>query len=146
MKRKDVAEAVEEFILADVPRTKAGEGQRAQLSSEYARIHALRLRRFAKAFPAHAVCDLSKDHLDAFIHSLDESGAKSRNQRSSNGSSKLQRAGDQSRGRRMVCRRAKCQDKRNPAAGCGQQMNPADFGRRGQQEPDTVIDGLTWVT
>jgi integrase len=79
VRRKDVAEAVEEFILADEPRTKAGEGQRAQLSSEYARIRALRLRRFAKAFPGHAVCDLSKEHLDAFIHSMDEAGAKSRN-------------------------------------------------------------------
>jgi hypothetical protein len=51
VKRKDVSEAVEEFIKADEPRTKAGEGQRAQLSSEYARIRALRLRGFAKAFP-----------------------------------------------------------------------------------------------
>ena len=45
VKRKNVAEAIEEFIKADEPRTKAGEGQRAQLSSEYARIRALRLRR-----------------------------------------------------------------------------------------------------
>jgi integrase len=79
VKRKDVAEAVEEFIKIDEPRTKAGEGQRAQLSSEYARIRALRLRQFAKAFPGHAVCDLSKEHLDTFIRSLDDSGAKSRN-------------------------------------------------------------------
>jgi integrase len=79
VKRKNVAEAVEEFIKADEPRTKAGEGQRAQLSSEYARIRALRLRRFAKAFPGHAVCDLSKEHLDKFIPSLKKSGAKSRN-------------------------------------------------------------------
>jgi integrase len=79
VKRKEVAEAVEEFIKVDEPRTKAGEGQRAQLSSEYARIRALRLRQFAKAFPGHAVCDLSKEHLDTFIRSLDESGAKSRN-------------------------------------------------------------------
>jgi len=79
VKRKDVAEAVEEFILADEPRTKAGEGQRAQLSSEYARIRGLRLRRFAKSFPGHAVCDLSKEHLDGFINALDKSGAKSRN-------------------------------------------------------------------
>ena len=64
VKRKDLAEAVEEFIQADEPRTKSSKGQRAQLSSEYTRIRALRLRRFAKALPGHAVCDLSKQHLD----------------------------------------------------------------------------------
>jgi len=77
--RKDISEAVEEFIKADEPRTKAGEGQRAQLSSEYARIRGLRLRKFATAFPATAVCDLTKNHLDAFINSFGESSAKSRN-------------------------------------------------------------------
>jgi integrase len=79
VKRKDVAEAVEEFILADAPRTKAGEGQRAQLSSEYTRIRALRLRRFAKAFPGHAVCDVSKEHLDAFIQAMADASPKARN-------------------------------------------------------------------
>jgi integrase len=79
VKREDVSKAVEEFIKADEPRTKANEGQRAQLSSEYARIRGLRLRQFAKAFPGHAVCDLTKEHLDTFINSLAESGAKSRN-------------------------------------------------------------------
>ncbi len=79
VRRKDVAEAVEEFIKADEPRTKAGEGQRAQLSSEYTRIRALRLRRFAKAFPGHAVCDLSRSHLDAFIQAMAEASPKARN-------------------------------------------------------------------
>jgi integrase len=77
--RKDVLEAVEEFIKADEPRTKATEGQRAQLSSEYARIRGLRLRRFAKAFPGHAVCDLSKDHLDRFIQDMADASPKARN-------------------------------------------------------------------
>jgi integrase len=79
VKRKDMAEAVEEFIQADEPRTKAGEGQRAQLSSEYTRIRALRLRRFAKAFPGHAVCDVSKEHLDAFIQAMADASPKARN-------------------------------------------------------------------
>jgi integrase len=79
VKRKDLAEAVEEFIQTDEPRTKASNGQRAQLSSEYTRIRALRLRRFAKALPGHAVCDLSKQHLDAFIQAMAEASPKARN-------------------------------------------------------------------
>jgi integrase len=79
VKRKDLAETVEEFIQADEPRTKASNGQRAQLSSEYTRIRALRLRRFAKALPGHAVCDLSKQHLDAFIQAMADASPKARN-------------------------------------------------------------------
>jgi len=79
--RKDVAEAVEEFVKASEPLTKASEGQRAQLSAKYAYNRAIMLRRFAKAMPGHAVCDLSKDHLDAVLTSnpIAEFSAKSRN-------------------------------------------------------------------
>ena len=52
VKRKDVSEAVEEFIAAEEPRTKASNGQRAQLSAKYAYNRAIMLRRFANAFPA----------------------------------------------------------------------------------------------
>ena len=79
VKRKDVAEAVEEFITAEEPRTKAGEGQRAQLSAKYAYNRAIMLRRFAGAFPGHAVCDLGKEHLDAFVSGLAVMKSKSRN-------------------------------------------------------------------
>jgi integrase len=79
VKRKDVSEAVEEFIKADEPRTRAMEGQRAQLSAKYAYTRAIRLRRFATTFPNTAVCDIAKEHLDAFIGSLGEFSAKSRN-------------------------------------------------------------------
>ena len=79
VKRKDLAEAVEAFIQTDEPRTKAADGQRAQLSSEYTRIRALRLRRFVKALPGHAVCDLSKQHLDAFIQAMADASPKARN-------------------------------------------------------------------
>jgi integrase len=79
VKRKGLAEAVEDFIQADEPRTKASNGQRAQLSSEYTRIRALRLRRFVKALPGHAVCDLSKQHLDAFIQEMADASPKARN-------------------------------------------------------------------
>ena len=72
VKRKDIGEAVTEFLQSEEPRTKAGEGQRAQLSAKYAYTRALRLRKFADTFPGTAVCDLSKEHLDAFIGSLDK--------------------------------------------------------------------------
>ncbi|MSU21629.1 MAG: hypothetical protein EXS30_09570 [Pedosphaera sp.] len=79
VKRKDVREAVEEFIKSDEPRTRASEGQRAQLSAKYAYNRAIRLRRFAGTFQNSAVCDLAKEHLDAFIDSLSDFSAKSRN-------------------------------------------------------------------
>jgi integrase len=68
--RKDLKEAVTEFLQAATPRTKAAEGQRAQLSAKYAYIRELQLTRFADTFPNTAVCDLTKDHLDTFISSL----------------------------------------------------------------------------
>jgi len=79
VKRKDLAEAVEEFIAAEEPRTKAGEGQRAQLSAKYAYNRAIMLRRFAGTFPGHAACDLAKEHLDAFVSGLVVMKSKSRN-------------------------------------------------------------------
>lgn len=64
VKRKDVAEAVEEFIEVRRPLTEAKPGKRAQLSKNYAYLVGLWLRKFAKAFPGTAVCDLGKDHLN----------------------------------------------------------------------------------
>jgi integrase len=72
VKRKDVRAAVDEFILAEEPRTKAVNGQRAQLSPKYAYTRAIRLRKFADTFPGTSVSDLSKEHLDTFIGSLDK--------------------------------------------------------------------------
>ena len=79
--RKDIAEAVEEFIKASEPLTKAADGQRAQLSPKYAYNRAIMLRRFAKALPGHAVCDISKAHIDAVLTSnpVAEFSSKSRN-------------------------------------------------------------------
>jgi len=79
--RKDIAEAVAEFLLADAPRTKAAAGQRSQLSAKYAYNRELQLDRFAATFPNTAVCDLSKEHLDTFIASLDTVKTTSRNGR-----------------------------------------------------------------
>ncbi len=81
VKRKDIAEAVAEFLQADAPRTKAADGQRAQLSAKYAYNRELQLDRFAAMFPNTAVCDLSKEHLDTFIGSLDTVKGTSRNGR-----------------------------------------------------------------
>jgi integrase len=79
VKRKDIAEAVEEFLKAQTPLTKGANGQRAQLSGKYAYNRQIQLRKFAGAFPGTAVCDLSKAHLDAFLGSLSGLSAKSRN-------------------------------------------------------------------
>jgi integrase len=81
VKRKDIGEAVTEFLQADAPRTKASNGQRAQLSAEYAYNRQIQIRRFADTFPNTAVCDLSKEHLDKFVDSLAEIKSKSRNKR-----------------------------------------------------------------
>jgi integrase len=81
VKRKDISEAVAEFLLADAPRTKAADGQRAQLSAKYAYNRKIQLEKFASAFPNTAICDLSKEHLDKFIESLAELKTKSRNKR-----------------------------------------------------------------
>ncbi len=81
VKRKDIKEAVEEFIAAEEPKTKSPDGQRAQLSSAYFYNRAIQLRRFADTFPGHAVCDLTKAHLDKFVGSLGKIQTKSRNHR-----------------------------------------------------------------
>lgn len=79
VKRKDVLEAVNEFIETNAPRTHSANGQRAQICPKYFYNIEIQLRRFASTFPNTALCDLGKEHLDAFIGSLDEFSAKSRN-------------------------------------------------------------------
>jgi integrase len=79
VKRKDIGEAVGEFLETQAPLTKSAKGQRAQLSGKYAYNRQIQLRRFAATFPNTAVCDLGREHLDAFIGSLSELSAKSRN-------------------------------------------------------------------
>ena len=81
VKRQDLAAAVEEFITAEEPRTKAGDGQRAQLSAKYHYNRAIQLRRFAGTFTGYAVCDLGKQDLDTFFASKQLAGftSKSRN-------------------------------------------------------------------
>ena len=81
VKRKDIKEAVAEFLQADAPRTHASEGQRAQLSAKYAYNRERQLRRFAATFPNTAVCDLCKEHLDTFMAGLETAQSTSRNGR-----------------------------------------------------------------
>jgi integrase len=77
--RKDITKAVDEFLKAQAPLTKSAKGQRAQLSGKYAYNRKIQLERFAASFQNTAVCDLAKEHLDAFMGSLSELSAKSRN-------------------------------------------------------------------
>lgn len=81
VERKDLSAAVEEFIAAEEPRTRAGNGQRAQLSAKYHYNRAIQLRRFAGTFSGYAVCDLGKQDLDTFISSkaIADFSPKSRN-------------------------------------------------------------------
>ena len=81
VKRKDIAEAVEDFIVSRQSKTEAKEGKRAQLSKTYA-VHVNSwLREFANTFPGTAICDLSKEHLDIYVKTLKEFTSKTRNHR-----------------------------------------------------------------
>jgi hypothetical protein len=62
VKRKDVKEAVEEFLQADASRTRAADGQRAQLSAKYAYNREIQLRRFAATFPNTAPSMVHTNH------------------------------------------------------------------------------------
>lgn len=76
--RKNVSEAVEEFIANRKPLTEAKAGKRPQLSKNYACMVDLWLRDFAKTFPSSAVCDLGEDHLNLFMQKYDQHSPKSR--------------------------------------------------------------------
>ena len=79
VKRKNITEAVTEFLQIEAPRARAVGGQRAQLSAKYAYNRKIQLNKFAATFPSTAICDLRKEHLDKFIESLVAFSAKSRN-------------------------------------------------------------------
>lgn len=80
----EIGRAVTEFLAASEHLTRAADGKRAQLSSKYAYIREIQLRRFADTFTGTAVCDLGKVHLDTFITTLNEQKPKSRNRRKIN--------------------------------------------------------------
>ncbi len=83
VKRMDLGQAVEEFINSRAHKTKAENGKRPQLSVGYAYIVAMWLREFANTFRAQAVCDLTKELLNAYIGSHSNVTARTRNGRRS---------------------------------------------------------------
>ena len=70
VKRKDIGEAVVEFLKTLESRTKTHDGRRAQLAADYTKHRKLQLIKVAAMFPKTAVCDLTKEHLNKFISSL----------------------------------------------------------------------------
>jgi integrase len=81
VKRKPLADAVAEFIEGRKHLAEAKDGKRSKRSPVYAYNVAMWLNEFAKTFPGHAVCDITKDHLNAYIGGFKELSAKSRNDR-----------------------------------------------------------------
>jgi integrase len=81
IQRKDLSEAVEEFIESRKHKSEANDGKRAQLSLHYANCVAMWLREVAGAFPGTAVSELGKEHLDGYIKMHTTVSAKSRNDR-----------------------------------------------------------------
>ena len=81
VKRKDVSKAVEEFLESRQHKAEAKAGKRAQLSATYETHVTSWLRGFAAAIVNHAVCDLTKEHLNLYFKPLTNVGAKNRNDR-----------------------------------------------------------------
>jgi integrase len=81
VQRKNLQEAVAEFIGSRKHLGVAKDGERPKRSPTYLYNVAMWLNEFASTFPGHAVCDLTKQHLDTYIGKFKELSAKSRNDR-----------------------------------------------------------------
>ena len=81
VKRVDLVQAVEQFIAGRQAKTVAKEGRRPQLSSGWHYIVSMWLLEFTRTFPGHAVCDLSKEHLDTYLKMHSDVSARTRNGR-----------------------------------------------------------------
>ena len=79
IKRVDLAAAVKEFVDGREVETKAVNGKRPEMSKSYFLNTKLWLGWFEKTFPATAVCDLTKEHLDLFMAGRNHLAAKSKN-------------------------------------------------------------------
>jgi integrase len=80
VKRVDLKAAVEEFNTFREPMTKVKDnGKRAQLSPGYHALVSAWLLKFAGMFPGHAVCDMTREHLDKFMAEKSKQSPKSRN-------------------------------------------------------------------
>jgi hypothetical protein len=82
VKRVELNEAVEQFVESRKLRTVAKDGRCPQLSPSWHYIVAMWLREFAKSFPGHAVCDLSREHLNAYVNGHGDLSPRTRNGRS----------------------------------------------------------------
>ena len=81
IKRISVRDAIEQFITFRKVKTIAADGRRPQLSEDHWRNTGYWLREFAEAFPGHDVCDLTKQHLDAYLTMFAQAAPKTRNER-----------------------------------------------------------------
>jgi integrase len=79
--RKDISQAVEEFIAAMSSRTKSSNGERPQVSPKYHYNRSIMLRRFAATFRNTAVSELTKEHLNIFIEGLAQIKSRSGKER-----------------------------------------------------------------
>jgi len=81
VQRKNISDAVEEFIESRKAKAESKDGKRSQLSPVYAANVAMWLREFAKTLSGLAVSDLAKQHLNTYIGAFNKLSAKSRNDR-----------------------------------------------------------------
>lgn len=81
VRRRDISEAVEEFLDGRKHKAEAKDGKRAQLSASYETHVTSWLRGFAGSFTGNAVCDLTKEHLNLYFKPLTDVGGKNRNDR-----------------------------------------------------------------
>jgi integrase len=81
VQRMDLTKAVALFIASRKPLTIAPEGKRPQISAAWLYILEKWLEEFAKAFPAHDVCDLTKEHMSAYMQTHGKVSARTRNGR-----------------------------------------------------------------
>lgn len=83
VKRVPIGEAMDKFIesrrLKTLPDPKRPE-KRPKLSTEQHYLTSIWLKRFSDSFPGHAVCDLTKGHLSAYVERLSSVGPKTRNE------------------------------------------------------------------
>ncbi len=79
--RKDVAEAVREFLALREPKTIAKPGERPQLNPIYHTTVSRYLTEFAETVPGHTVSDLTREHLNLYLAAHAKLAPKSRNDR-----------------------------------------------------------------
>jgi len=81
IKRMDLGQAVAEFIAGRKHLAESKDGKRPKHSPRYERFVAYWLNEFAATFPGHAVCDLTKQHLNAYVGRFKDLAPKTRNDR-----------------------------------------------------------------